>query len=83
MHSKTKTLGHTQTQATLRILVSYMQNNWRTRFELQGWPLSTPRLPRPPASPSLGQDSVGNFVIFGRAGQEQRRRGYGLFLELC
>lgn len=83
MHSKTKTLGHAQTQPKLRIRVSQMQNSQRTRFKLQGWPLSTPRLPRPPGSPSLGQDSVGNFVIFGRAGQEQRRRGYGLFLELC
>lgn len=49
----------------------------RTRFMLQGWPLSAPRLPRPPGSPRLGQDSVGNFVWFGRAGNEQRRRGWG------
>lgn len=49
---------------------------------LQGWPPSTPRLPRPPGSPRLGLDSVGNFVLFGRAGEERRRRGYGLFLEL-
>lgn len=83
MHSQTKTLGRAQTQASLRIRVSHMQNDLRTRFKLQGWPLSAPRLPRPPGSPSLGQDSVGNLVIFGRAGQEPRRRGYGLFLELC
>lgn len=51
------------------------KNNTRTRFVLQGWPLSAPRLPRPPGSPRLGQDSVGNFVLFGRAGEEQRRRG--------
>lgn len=59
------------------------RNDPRTRFMLQGWPLSAPRLPRPPGSPRLGQDSVGNFVLFGRAGEEQRRRGYGLFLDLC
>lgn len=26
-------------------------------------------------SPRLGQDSVGNFVIFGRAGEKRGRRG--------
>lgn len=83
MHSQTKTPGHAQTQTKLRARVSHMHNNQRTRFEQQGRPLSTPRLPRPPGSPSLGQESVGNFVIFGRVGQELRRRGYGLFLELC
>lgn len=40
-----------------------------------GMPLSAPRLPRPPGSPRLGLDSVGNFVLFGRAGEETRRRG--------
>lgn len=48
----------------------------RTRCLLQGWPPSSPRLPRPPGSPRLGHDSVGNSVLFGRAGEEQRRRGY-------
>jgi len=83
MHAKTK---ETRTRKHNSAHGSHGSNNNkndpRTRCMLQGWPPSAPRLPGPPGSPRLGLDSVGNFVLFGRAAKEQRRRGYGWFLEL-
>lgn len=44
-----------------------------TRFALQGWPLSAPRLPRPPVPPDSGRIQSGILCYLG--GPERSREG--------
>lgn len=79
MHAKTKRAEHAQqARQELCELAPQQQTGKKAAYQSNAAGVASVRSSASPGrllSPRLGQDSVGNFVIFGRAGEKRGRRG--------